>query len=136
MPSELALRSVVTRLYWRAYWRTERGMTKKKPRLAGLLWSGRRGSNSRPSAWEADALPTELRPRDPHLSPALLSRPGVAKPPRRLEQMLGQHLHIGEHGHEVRVARPARDDVLVHVVEDAGARGPAEVPAEVEALRR
>src|SRR5438270_9652978 len=25
--------------------------------------SGRRGSNPRPSAWEADALPTELRPR-------------------------------------------------------------------------
>jgi hypothetical protein len=25
--------------------------------------SGRRGSNSRPSAWEADALPTELRPQ-------------------------------------------------------------------------
>ena len=28
----------------------------------GLTWSGRRGSNSRPSAWEADALPTELHP--------------------------------------------------------------------------
>ena len=25
-------------------------------------WSGRRGSNSRPSAWEADALPAELLP--------------------------------------------------------------------------
>ena len=24
------------------------------------------GSNPRPSAWEADALPTELRPRGPH----------------------------------------------------------------------
>ncbi len=28
-----------------------------------LAQSGRRGSNPRPSAWEADALPTELRPR-------------------------------------------------------------------------
>ena len=28
-----------------------------------LSQSGRRGSNPRPSAWEADALPTELRPR-------------------------------------------------------------------------
>ena len=28
-------------------------------------WSGRRGSNSRHSAWKADALPTELLPRDP-----------------------------------------------------------------------
>lgn len=27
------------------------------------FWSGRRGSNPRPSAWEADALPTELLPR-------------------------------------------------------------------------
>ena len=26
-------------------------------------WSGRRDSNPRPSAWKADALPTELRPR-------------------------------------------------------------------------
>ena len=25
-------------------------------------WSGRRDSNSRPSAWKADALPTELLP--------------------------------------------------------------------------
>ena len=29
----------------------------------GIRRSGRRGSNPRPSAWEADALPTELRPR-------------------------------------------------------------------------
>ena len=27
-----------------------------------LIWSGRRGSNPRPSAWKADALPTELLP--------------------------------------------------------------------------
>ena len=26
-------------------------------------WSGRRDSNSRPSAWKADALPTELLPQ-------------------------------------------------------------------------
>ena len=26
-------------------------------------WSGRRGSNSRPSAWKADALSTELLPQ-------------------------------------------------------------------------
>src|SRR6185295_13233328 len=29
---------------------------------SALLWSGRRDSNSRPSAWKADALPTELHP--------------------------------------------------------------------------
>ena len=28
----------------------------------GIFLSGRRGSNSRHSAWEADTLPTELRP--------------------------------------------------------------------------
>ena len=27
------------------------------------MWSGKRDSNPRPSAWEADALPTELLPR-------------------------------------------------------------------------
>ena len=27
------------------------------------IWSGKRGSNSRPSAWKADALPTELLPQ-------------------------------------------------------------------------
>ena len=27
-------------------------------------WSGKRGSNPRPSAWKADALPTELFPLD------------------------------------------------------------------------
>src|SRR4029453_200925 len=31
--------------------------------ITRLPLSGRRGSNPRPSAWEADALPTELRPR-------------------------------------------------------------------------
>ena len=28
-----------------------------------LLWSGKRGSNPRPLAWEANALPTELLPQ-------------------------------------------------------------------------
>ena len=33
------------------------------PELHWLFKSGRRGSNPRPSAWKADALPTELLPR-------------------------------------------------------------------------
>ena len=37
--------------------------------------------------------------------------------------------------HEVRVAAPARNDVQVHVVDDAGAGDAAEVPAEVVARR-
>src|SRR5262249_23739333 len=40
----------------------------KKPRFRGFSLSGRWGSNPRPSAWEADALPTELRPRRAQLS--------------------------------------------------------------------
>ena len=39
--------------------------------------------------------------------------------------------HVGEHRHEVRVARPPRHDVEVHVVYDSRARDAAEVPAEV-----
>ena len=37
----------------------------KKPRncFEAFLLSGRRGSNPRPSAWKADALPTELLPQ-------------------------------------------------------------------------
>ncbi len=31
--------------------------------MQALFVSGKRGSNSRPSAWEADALPTELLPQ-------------------------------------------------------------------------
>ena len=45
----------------------ERDALHPKTRLVGgfgfVRESGRRGSNPRPSAWEADALPTELRPR-------------------------------------------------------------------------
>ena len=37
---------------------------------SGFRRSGRRGSNPRPSAWEADALPTELRPRGRIVEPA------------------------------------------------------------------
>ena len=48
----------------------------------------------------------------------------------------GHHLHVREHRHEVRVAAPARDDVLVHVVEHPGACDAAEVPADVVPVRR
>ena len=35
-----------------------------------LLWSGKRDSNSQPSAWKADALAIELFPRTRRSSPA------------------------------------------------------------------
>ena len=45
-------------------------MTSSLPRMRSTpelhrlcVWSGKRGSNSRPSAWKADALPTELLPQ-------------------------------------------------------------------------
>jgi putative SOS response-associated peptidase YedK len=39
-------------------------LRQERPCFQGLSLSGERGSNPRPSAWEADALPTELSPRE------------------------------------------------------------------------
>src|SRR5436190_188519 len=66
---------------------------------------------------------------------AVLGGEPLPQPPRALEQVLGQHLHLTDDRHEARVAVPARDDVEVHVVLDAGARHAAQIPAEVEAMR-
>ena len=44
-----------TELHWR--------FDKKIPSVLSKALSGRRDSNSRPSAWKADALPTELLPQ-------------------------------------------------------------------------
>ena len=45
----------------------ETGQRKNKKLINQLLfiikWSGKRDSNSRPSGWQPDALPTELLPR-------------------------------------------------------------------------
>ena len=65
-----------------------------------------------------------------------LDRPGGHELPARLQQVLGEHLDVREHRHEIRVPGPARDDVQVDVVDDAGAGDPAEVPARVVALWR
>ena len=69
------------------------------------------------------------------LAPLKRSRPRLAQALARLEQVLGDHLHVREHRHEVRVAGPARDDVQMDVVGDPRAGDSAEVPAEVEAVR-
>ena len=58
-------------------------------------WSGRRGSNSRPSAWEADALPTELLPRGGHGS----------KPARRRSRALGRMGDTERHPSRSRLVR-------------------------------
>ena len=36
----------------------------------GFVWSGKRDSNSRPSPWQGDALPTELFPQTLHFTAA------------------------------------------------------------------
>ena len=43
-------------------------------RLVKVIDSGRRGSNPRHSAWEADTLPTELRPHVARTLPLLENR--------------------------------------------------------------
>ena len=45
---------------------------------ADLIWSGRRGSNSRPQPWQGCALPTELLPQVCFLNEVLFSF-GIAK---------------------------------------------------------
>src|SRR5688500_8329410 len=52
----------------------------------------------------------------------------------RLPQGLGYDAHVADDAHEVRVAGPAGDDVLVEVAGEAGAGASAEVDADVEAL--
>jgi hypothetical protein len=48
--------------------------------------------------------------------------------------VLGEHLDVREHGHEVRVAGPARHDVQVDVIDDSCAGHAAQIPADVVAL--
>ena len=51
-----------------------------------------------------------------------------------VEEGLGHDVGFCDDGHEVGVAFPAGDDVLVEVFGEAGAGGSAEVVAEVEAV--
>src|SRR5687768_1202316 len=56
--------------------RTSEPRTFERPNAVAVKVSGRRGSNPRPSAWEADALPTELLPHSQN-RPAVYSEPPV-----------------------------------------------------------
>ena len=51
----------------------------------------------------------------------------------RLE-VLRHDPHVGQNRHEVGIALPARNHVLVNVIDDSGAGGSTEVPADVEAV--
>ncbi len=48
-------------------------------------------------------------------------REGGGEPLPGLVERLHHHARVGQHRHEVVVAGPARDDVPVQVVDDAGA---------------
>src|SRR5581483_5047177 len=89
---------------------------------------------------EAAPKPASIAPsasslRTP-LTGRIVSGEVAAQAARALEQVLRQHFHVAEHGHEARIAVPSRDDVQVHVILDTGAGDAPEVPAEVEAVRR
>jgi Ca2+-binding RTX toxin-like protein len=62
-------------------------------------------------------------------------RPGFGELAAGLDQVFGEHLHVRQHRHEVRVACPARHKMEMNVADDAGAGDPTEVPADVEPLR-
>ena len=47
---------------------------RKRKESRPVTWSGKPDSNRRPSAWEADALPTELFPRNRRRSSAVIGR--------------------------------------------------------------
>ena len=70
-----------------------------------------------------------------HYRVSLAVGPGLDQAPAGFEQVLREHLHVREDGHEVRVTSPTGDNVQVDVIDDAGAGDAAEVPAEVVALR-
>src|SRR3954454_19896862 len=82
----------------------------------------RRAATGNCSDWRGSSLAERRRPR---LDQALAG----------FEQVLREHLHISEDGHEVRVTCPTGDDVKMNVIDDAGAGDAAEVPAEIVALR-
>ena len=52
----------------------------------------------------------------------------------RRPQVFRDDARLADGGHEVGVARPAREDVHMEMIGDAGAGGLAEVDAEVEAV--
>src|SRR5215218_8470314 len=62
-------------------------------------------------------------------------RPSLGEAATGFGQMLWEHLHVCEDGHEVRVTGPPGDHVEMDVIDYACAGDPAQVPAEVVALR-
>ena len=69
--------------------------------LAGEFWSGRRGSNPQPTAWEAATLPLSYsRFLNPIIRCRFVKETGARRPPARhvqcicLKDILGRELHL------------------------------------------
>lgn len=59
-----------------------------RPQIDGdSKWSGRRGSNPRHLAWEANTLPAELRPHSIRECLLFIARPSKDQAPFRIERM-------------------------------------------------
>src|SRR5450830_1687270 len=75
-------------------------------------WSGKRDSNPRPSAWEADALPTELFPLDAIILLPLFEPVNAPERPRRdtpdRAEIVAPHPFFADNVH---VNQPARLDM-------------------------
>ncbi len=71
------------RTRYKRYNREKTGHSNHPPWKA---WSGQRGSNSRPQAWEACALPTELHPHTTRYNIAYKTQKGtIVKPDEKLD---------------------------------------------------
>lgn len=65
----------------------------------------------------------------------LEAREDWPKPLGRLLQFLGQNPYLPDDGHEVGVTGPARDEVHVEMIDDAGAGRSTEVHPDIHSLR-
>src|SRR5690348_13632963 len=108
------------------------GVRGPEARTCGARIRPQRGSSSVGRALASQARCRGFESRLPLLASA--PRPGVHELPAGGDEMLRNDADVCDHRHEVRVAAPARDDVEMAVVDDAGAGDAAHVPAEVEAL--
>src|SRR6266545_4438570 len=94
------------------------------------------GTRQRLPEAPVSASQAEGRGFDPRRPLSPLRRPGFGELAARLHEVFGKHLHVGEHGHEVRVAGPAWNEMEVDVIGHPRTGDAAEVPAEVVTLRR
>ena len=66
-----------------------------------------------------------LNPRSKLLAQLVVSR----------RQVFGKHARLANRRHEIRVARPARHDVHVYMIGDAGAGSTSQIHSQIETVR-